>query len=515
MSRWSELVAAALLGTLRAPVPSLTASGASLDLLLDQLEGDTPERRLLAAAALLTIWGQAGVRPLVAHKPFPTPAPSDERPPCLPRAAQYLARILNGDMEAMLPEWLEALASAGRVLPHRWLPELLTLACQKDDLRALILPLLDARGRWLAAQHCEWRGLLVPVEPEAMTTLWETGSHQERLALLRHLRITDPPRSHVLLDATWAEEPARKRAAFLTTFAIGLDSNDELFLENRLDDRSKQVRITAADLLARLPASRLVSRMKDRLSPLLSLEHRMMGRSRLKVTLPQTCDREMVRDGIQEQPPAGLGQRSWWLLQMLGAVPPATWSLAWEESPSRLVALAGKAEHGPVLLDGWSQAAARHRDGEWAEALLHCWDSAPWAVLTSGESLYFLDSLDDLLLAVPQERLEKWLVTLVRACARSLAEADFLLTLLSRHRRPWGTALTRAVIGGLRSLAGKRRSSAVRRWWAAMPDMARYMSPAVADEAERGWPDNGWWTAQIDRFLAILRFRQVMLESLR
>ena len=43
--------------------------------------------------------------------------------------------------------------------------------------------------------------------------------------------------------------------------------DDEPFLESALDDRSREVRQQAADLLTRLPDSRLALRMAERAGP--------------------------------------------------------------------------------------------------------------------------------------------------------------------------------------------------------------------------------------------------------
>ena len=515
MSDWADLVAAALVGTARAPSPPRPAAGTALDALLDQVAGQTPERRLLAAAAVLAAWEQAGMQPQTHATPYPEPAQPDARPQCTPAAAQDLARILQGDMGMLLEEWLAALAASGHSLPHRWLPEILDLACEQRDALPRILPLLDARGRWLAAQHEAWQELLLPRDPAAVTTAWETGSHQSRLTLLRHLRTIAPSAALDLLSSTWGAEAAKERSAFIGTLIAGLSLADEPFLESALDDRSKQVRETAADWLVRLAGSALVERMIRRLQPLLHLERRLLGQS-LTMALPAVCDAGMARDGIDSKPPRGLGKQAWWLLQMLAAIPPTTWSQSWKKSPAECIALARKTEHEPVLLEGWARGALHHRDREWMEALLHRWAGDAWAITPAKATAAFVEKPAELLEVVPLERLENWLTGLVNANRRTLAENELLLSLLSGHRRPWGKPLATAVLQGLRALAGSQKSTpSTWRWRSALPDFAHTMPPDLAGEAEKGWPAEGVWGEAIERFLAILRFRQRFLQSLR
>ena len=515
MSRWADLSASALVGTVRAPVPQVLASGTSVDALLDQLSGQTPGSRLLASAALLTTWEQAGIRPLSVSTPRPEPAPPDARPQCPPAAAQHLARILQGDMGPVLHEYLEALSASGRSLPHRWLPELLDLACQKHDVQALVLPLLDERGRWLAAQRQEWQRLPTPVGPEAVTATWATGSRQIRLALLHDLRAIDPSQAVGVLAITWSEEAAQDRAAFIDILAGGLSLADEPFLESALDDRSKQVREAAARLLARLPDSGLVGRMRSRLQPLLSPGRRRPAQS-LELSLPEACDEGMVHDGVEPKPLSGMGERVWWLMQMLAVVPPATWSHAWKRSPAELVILAGKTEHESVLLEGWTWAALRHSDGEWMSALLHRWADSAWSIVPARTVSVFAEKLSNLLQVVPLDGLNSWLADRVNAGRGALGENDRLLYLLSSHQRPWSKPLARAVLGGLRALAGSQDSKPLTwRWQSALPNLARYVPPDLAAEAEKGWPSARAWAQSIDRFVTILRFRQAFLQSLR
>jgi hypothetical protein len=353
--------------------------------------------------------------------------------------------------------------------------------------------------------------LVAAPDEQALVERWETGKLESRLELLRHLRIVDADRARELLLTVFAKERAPERAKLLEVMRTGLTPTDEPFLEATLGDRSKRVRPIAADLLACLPNSALVKRTRERLSALLRIEREGLRKESLAVSLPHKCSEAMVRDGIVETPPVGLGKRAWWMLQMLTVVPPSVWSQHWAKSPKELVDMAGKTEHAAVLLEGWSRAAARHHDGAWAEALLQRWLDAAWSVFRHKRSLYLMESLGDLVEAVPQERLEAWLVKALRARRDSLDQHDSLRHLLLQHHRPWGEKLTRAALDGLHTLAHK--ASRAWLWRNSIVDVARYASPRLVAVAERGWPENGYWTQNVDRFMAILRFRRDMLAS--
>jgi hypothetical protein len=418
---------------------------------------------------------------------------------------------LSAGDKRLIGEWLSLLKARGAALPHCWLPELLDLACHDQELQPMILSLLDARGRWLAAQHPDWQSLALPGDLDAISGRWETGTVQARLTLLRQLRAADPERARDLATATWDQDAAQDRARFAWAFAANLSLADESFLEGLLADRSKQVRSVAAGLLARLPESGLVRRTLDRLSPLLVLERRPLKRSRLAIVLPEAYTPDMAHDGIIKKP-QGVGKRAWWLLQMVAAVPPAHWTFIWDLQPADLVVLAARTDYEWLLLEGWARAAARHHDAQWAETLLRRWLDKPWATPSSWKATYLTYDPGVLVASVPQKQLENWLSTCLDARHSNLAEQEHLLTLLQHHQRPWQEPLTRAVLNGLRALAS-REGSAGGSWRTALPDLAFYANPNLSDQAGQNWPENGPWAKQIDRFVTTLRFRHKMSDA--
>ena len=58
------------------------------------------------------------------------------------------------------------------------------------------------------------------------------------------------------------------------------------------------------------------------------------------VEAPHECDAGMERDGVVPKPPAGRGERSWWLGQLVEAAPLGTWLERFGgRSPEETVAL--------------------------------------------------------------------------------------------------------------------------------------------------------------------------------
>jgi hypothetical protein len=372
-----ELVKTALVGTSRAQ-PSLTAVNGTIGNTFNAVKSGGMERQLLAAAAIASAYESCGWTPF-EQTSVPEPAAPDSRAACSRRAGEILEQILamtnTPTKQFLLDEWLGHADRAGTRPPHRLLPALLDHGASYAAVRPLIANVMDARGQWLVAQNPRWQ--FGVAERYNLESLWNTGTREQRVAAIRKLRAADPTKARELIASTWKEDGADERAAFVEAMNISLSIDDEPFLEAALDDRSKQVRTTAAELLARLPESGLVKRMIERVGALLAFTPAGKGGmirkgkpATIAVTLLKEFDKAWLRDGVTEKPAERIGQKQWWLLEMLSMVPPAHWSRTWQCAAEDCVTAASSAEFGKVLLAAWNNAAERHPDPQWARALL-------------------------------------------------------------------------------------------------------------------------------------------------
>ena len=481
---WERVVRAALLGTERQPAAVDAATGEpALDAAAAALAEQPAEARLLGTAALLDAWRRAGQRAARTAGPAPEPAPEGEERPCSTAAARVLRQLLAGSPAPLLAEWMGLAERAGAAIPHALLPAVLDFGVRHAAIRGDVARALGARGRWLAAQNPAWAyagGL-----PDEPAEGWETGTAEERVRILRHLRASDPAAGLALLQTTWATDAPRDRAAFVEALAVGLGMDDEPFLESLLDDKRKEVRAAAAALLATLPGSRLVRRMTDRLVPLLTLRapegllSRIRGdAARIEVRLPAECDKAMRRDGIEPKPGYGFGEKAWWLHQMLAAVPPSFWTAHWGRSAADLLAAAKGIAEGDLLVRAWTEAAIHARDAEWAEARLH--------TVTGRERIGVVEPMAA---ALAPERLEP--LILQRLPADRLTAASFATEMLQAARHDWSPALTRAVVA-LVPADGGATDHSLREM---VREFALHMHPAaaVATLREQGDRHEGSW----------------------
>jgi hypothetical protein len=504
MDTWQKLVTSAVIGTERRSVEALAAP-AKLGAVLAQRDLGNQEKALLDAVAAVALYRRAGH---IAQSDPPAepagPCPPDSVPECGEHATYHLSQMIGGQYRELLPEWLGALAHADCRVPAFYLPALLELGRNQTNMRPHLLPVIGQRGSWLARQNPEWRyawGGAYTEDARSHTAVWETSERTARVTLLHQLRRTQPSEARELVESTWNEEKADDRAAFLGALEENVSLDDQPFLEAALDDRSKEVRRVAADLLSRLPGSQLVQRMIARVKPLITLKKRLLRAPIIEVQLPDTCDKAMVRDGIEPKPPGKLGEKAWWLQQMLAIVPPALWSKQWNMPITEVLEVVAQSEWREVFATGWLSATERHKDVAWAEAFL-----------LAGQKLPVEAPVETLISVLPQERREAFVM-------RAMAEnAPLAPALLRQCTHTWSIPFARAVVRWVRLQIEREKRAPSWMLLSLFKECALYVPPTLAAEFAKGWPTETptWqsWQGSVERFLLVLQFRNDMLAGL-
>jgi hypothetical protein len=520
---WQELVTAALLGTDRRTPPGLPSGRAAPVALLD-------------AAAVATVRRRAGLRaaPVAVR---PEPAAPDPRPPLPAAAARRLAALLADrpgtgagrrgaapDLRELLPQWLALANGRGFAAPPEALPALLDAARGRTDLRPAALAFAGPRALWLARLNPDWRfalraapdgGELPPAEESGRVhVLWREGLFAERVALLCALRARTPAAGRALLSSTWPSERAEDRLLFLDALRTGLGPEDEPFLERALADRSRTVRALAAELLSALPGSALAARTGARAATCVAVDVTAPVPT-LVVEAPYECDPGMERDGVVAQPPAGRGERSWWLGQLLEAAPLRTWPVRLGgRTPREIVALPVADGWQGELHAAWCRAAVRQRDAEWARALL----GSPSAPEAGGPGAVSLAERAKLLGTLGAEERAAWVAGFIGT--HGLSEAFQLLGVCAV---PWAEELGGAVVDALN--IARDAGSYPWSFSGVMGLAERCLAPAEADRLETltAIPDEtegaapgagGYWAEAFQRLTATLRLRAAMTAEL-
>jgi hypothetical protein len=430
------------------------------------------------------------------------------------------------DLIELLPQWLAMANAHGYAAPPETLPALLDAARARTDLRPAALAFAGPRALWLARLNPDWRfalraapggsaALPGPEDTDRIRQLWEEGLFAERVALLAAIRSRRPAAARELLAATWATERAEDRLMFLDSLRTGLGPDDEPFLEQALTDRSRNVRATAAELLSALPGSALAARMAERAAACVAVDP-LRGTPTLVVEAPHACDPGMERDGVVPKAPAGRGERSWWLGQLLEAAPLGTWSARLGgRTPQEIVALPVADDWQGELHAAWCRAAVRQKDAQWARALL----GAPAAPEAGGPGAVSLAERAKLLGTLGAAERAEWVAGFI--AAHGLSEAFQLLGVCAV---PWAAPLGRAVVDALN--IARDAGSYPWSFSGVMGLAERCLDPAeanrldgllaVPDEPEDASPGaGGYWAEAFQRLVTTLRLRSAMAEELR
>jgi hypothetical protein len=435
---WTDVLATALVGTAR--------SGGRAEEVLDAAAGQALRRR-------------AGL-PLVPAPEPGEPSPAEDNPVVGPAAAARVDDLLAVDSVTrssgpvrdaagrlqLLAEWLDAASAARRRLPPELAPALLDTGRRHPELRPLIGPVAGRLAGWLATQRPDWSYAAggQPDGPPDESTVdgnedavrtWELGSTAQRLGYLRRLRRREPDGARALLEAAWDAEPPEERAALLGALHIGLSTADESTVERALDDRHRQVRDAALELLDALPDSGYARRMVERARACVDLS----GTGRIGISPPAECDRSMRRDGIAPRPPAGTGARAWWLEEILARTPLGAWP-----EPAVFLGRGMSEEWVDTVRRGLARAAASQRDGGWAAALVDA-VTAELAVRGHPADRQLLAAL---LAALPADDLATRAAAGLREGLGSAAAVG-VEQMLALCPRPWPPALADAVLAAL------------------------------------------------------------------
>ncbi|MCW5764820.1 MAG: hypothetical protein KIT68_02450 [Phycisphaeraceae bacterium] len=455
--------------SVESPGTRLVALAALAVLGTDRGGASTPEA-LLTRAAVLGAQARAGFKP--ARVPARLPAcPADARPVVGPTSEAMLMRVLNEPDGGLIVEWAELAHAKGLRVPDSVAPALLDWWARQHDRPEVVFWVLGQRGAWLGELNEAWRkpvaGGGLPADAEGS---WQTGTTPERIALLKTVRRVEPARGAALVQSTWDSDGAEERRRFVEVIGTGCTLADEPFLERVLDDRSRLVRRAAADALGRIPGSRYQGRMNERARGLIRVERtRGLLKRGVRGTLhpPQTFDESWHRDGVEERPASGTGQKAWWLRQILAAAELTVWTEATEAAPAEVLdAIAGD-DYFETALGAIAEAAARRGDAAWCAAVVR---------RRLGNDHPRIDELSALWQNLPPDQREP--LMLEAATHRRVSGDDMLTTLASSDHR-WSRAMSAGALKLMSVWSG--RATVAWQFLESLDRISRSIDPAMAE----------------------------------
>jgi hypothetical protein len=492
MNDWEHITKHAILGTQRQPF-SLPKS--PLSSLWAQLETAEPAEKLLHSAALLTEYRRLGWQPSTIENPPLAPSQAETLPQCTPKAVELFRSILqenNSNIQsALLKEWLRLAQAAGQRVPFQILPVLLDKAKQDETLQPYLTDTIGQRGHWLAKLNPDWQDFS-DTQPDVQVS-WETGSHAARLTYLQQCRATDPAQARELLAATWQQETAQARQAFLATFWTQLSLEDETFLENCLKDRSQVVRQLAAQMLGSLK-SRFLKQLLERLSAYFSVK-----KTTLEINLPSEYYKAWTREGIKEKPPSSskMGQKAWWLYQMLLSVRPSFLLAHFELSVETYLKILRKTDFADMLFDALTVATKTHQDQSVAAVL----------VQQSKRADVFLKTLTDMAEALPEDERDTLLQTFLKT-RKVFTNWTQVSQIVNLFPNGMSRNLSLALLTNLSRLLKKKNSNYY--GYSDLLSLAAVLAPSCYDDMLQ---ENTEQHPAIENFLKIYHFRAQMTQE--
>jgi hypothetical protein len=421
------------------------------------LSPDTAAQVLLRTAGCLSAVERAAHQAPAAPAIAAPPSLDDDQAALLQGPwPERLSQVLSQGPAALQYETLQTLHLRGWRLPARLLPQALTLARQQPALREITSATVGQRGRWLALQSAHWRDALsAPADPSEED--WLHGNTAARQAFLRLERERDPSAARARLQSSLPELAAKERADLLPCLALGLSGEDEALLQALLKDRAADVRRWAAALLLRLPNSAHRHYMVAQATPLLQSQSAFLGLGkRWVLETPAQEDPEWKAHGIEPVRPKhdSLGERAWWLYQVVRGLPLEWWSEHTGLNPEALVEWSAKTDWREALLRGWRDAlAVAPADAQeaWAWALL--------GAEAQGATGLDADALRGLL--SPSRRVQLWAQQLRQEPAAVWAIAQNIVASCSPADRlppELSQALARAAVTKVRSELNQTQS---------------------------------------------------------
>jgi hypothetical protein len=204
-----------------------------------------------------------------------------------------------------------------------------------------------------------------------------------------------------------------------------------------------------------------------------------------------------------------VGEKAWWLSQMIELIPPAVWCKCWGVSPHQIIDARLPREWRGLLLAAWSEAARRHADQPWLEALI--------AQRRAGSKP---GDLSELLPYLAPARREQIALELLQSSG-PLAGNHPAIAALRSLPGIWSHALARAALAAMRRRLRSIDQALSNDWHlrtslavfaACMPaDLAPEATAIISNELR----EQPYWGAAISEFEELLRFRDEMLRALR
>lgn len=500
-----KLLKTALVGTAQSlPVPADPQEAVDFaDEIFEQL---TDESQFLLRIGRHSIYQAAGQIP---HQiPALAIAPASHQAAWSPSFLDVFRRAMQKECQDLLPEFLKSLADNQLQVPNRFLPELFDLKLTKSDIAAVVGP----RGDWLCQINPEWNLARPETGDESgnleqLKVAWNDGTFPERLAALGSLRSWAPEIARELLAESFKKEKAENRKELIAVLEKELSDIDRSFLEQALSDRSKLVRRAAANLLARLPESKIWQRHHSRATQLLDKKDESSA-FKLICTPPSEVDDLWEHDGLAVKSASQRGQRAFWTEELIAKVSLPHWEQRFSANPVQLINGILNDDYAHAVISGWTRALHQFQgpgdSTAWPESLWKYWS----AMLKHPQSAVVMQATEQLSLMamlMPPEKLDHLVLQIV---SEQHDPTNLPITeVTSWLPGIWSKKFSHEYLKISRMLTATRSDRAVHNWLQSLSLAAVSLSPDLFQAALTPWTIrdhdvSAWQIAGIERLIA-------------
>jgi hypothetical protein len=501
---WNELVKIALLGTTR--IQLSTEAKEALILLGWTYEELTPKAILEAGI----LWQQAS-RSGRQIPAFRQPLPVDETESNNfgdARVTQMLHHILEGEHEPLLPEFTALLGKAQQSLPPENIPELLNLCLAQPELLQDLAPLFGARGAWLMLQNPDWQELSGTLSID----LWDTGTTNERIALLRSLRRADPSLSRQLISSTWTKEAHSFKTQVLKVLNQSLEQEDRSIIDRGIEDKRKEVRALAARMAFRLPDHPLAETLG--LFVLEQVQYEQAGIAvQLADDIPEAIQQTGAFPALLKK---GQGLKASRLAYAIEFLDPEFITDHWAIEPISVLQLFAEAEnYGDLFLNSLLRSVLTYERQDWAILFLQA--------MLEGREIEDLNisRLTVLIKLAGPKALNEILKNQVMPRRKLIREESPLFEIIRANQFPWPDDFSLQLVNAFKDYLYDTEivSWDVLHYRAILEKVGLCASPTLFEEIKSAWPTEravwGIWEQEVHQLLRRLQFRQKMYRIIK
>lgn len=439
MEFWNNIINTAMIGTDKKQLSAseLPAGLQEANILIQTNDAIDKEEKFLQITALALNYRQAGVMPLYKEAITLPQCPAEEKPYCRAFAMQVLKDIQSEESIPLLKFWLQQCHAKNQLVQPELIPSLLSEGVQQKKLQTLIAACCGKRGEWLSRFNEAWNFS----QNQTAEQLWQTGTPEQRKAILKDTRSSDPALAANWLQQTWTQEDANTKTAFLEIFSINISNADINFLESLATEKSKKVKDEAISLLKQIPASPVVQLYQQVLQQSVELkkEKALLGLTNkmvLQFHLPESFDESIFKTGIEKlSNNKELTDDAFIIFQLIQSVPPAFWERQFATDARNIIEQFQKDDIGKKMMPALVIATAKFKDTEWALHLMKYSsiffiELIPLLPLQEQEhySNQFFEQFADNVIQYAVQRESEWSTALTKNIFRYLAKNPYNYT---------------------------------------------------------------------------------------